>query len=123
MLLRIIESYCYQKGYPIPVEEHKGWHPTRKWRFDIAWPDLKIAIEKEGGIYGKGDECPMCGKKGGGAHSSVTGMLRDIEKYNEAGLLGWMVLRVTPEDVKNGLIYNLIDRAMLNVFISNGEPK
>ena len=25
------------------------FHPTRKWRFDYAWPENKIALEVEGG--------------------------------------------------------------------------
>ena len=55
-----------------------------------------IALEIEGGIFG-GKEAN--GRRYKGAHSSVTGMLRDIEKYNAAAVLGWRVLRVTPEQL------------------------
>ena len=55
-----------------------------------------IALEIEGGIFG-GKEAN--GRRYKGAHSSVTGMLRDIEKYNAAAVLGWRVLRVTPDQL------------------------
>ena len=72
------------KGYPWPVPEHR-FHPTRKWRFDLAFlSPIWLAVECEGGIFTKR------------AHGSVSGILRDIEKYNAATLAGWRVFRVTP---------------------------
>lgn len=67
------------------------FHPTRKWRFDCV-PDIKIklAVELEGGIWI------------GGRHNSPVGFLKDIEKYNEAAILGWRIIRVTGEHVKSG---------------------
>ena len=66
------------------VAEHR-FHATRKWRFDYAVPSLRIALEVEGGVWT------------GGRHTSGAGFLRDIEKYNEAALNGWLVLRCTPK--------------------------
>lgn len=76
---------------PAPRTEYE-FHPTRGWRFDVAWPDLMIAFEVEGGIW----------KKDGGGHSHPTGILRDIEKYNAAARLGWLVFRVTTDMVTGG---------------------
>lgn len=56
----------------------------RDWRFDFAWPDRHVAVECEGGVYTRG------------AHGSVSGILRDIEKYNAAAQIGWTVIRLTP---------------------------
>ena len=42
------------------------FHPTRKWRFDFAHLDRKIAVECEGGIW----------RQGGGAHSHPLNILR-----------------------------------------------
>jgi very-short-patch-repair endonuclease len=42
-----------------------------------------VAVECEGGIYTRQ------------AHGSISGILRDIEKYNAATSLGWRVFRVT----------------------------
>jgi len=69
-------------GLPIPIREYK-FHPTRKWRFDLAYPDQKIAIEAEGGTWVQG------------RHSRGVGFQADCEKYNTATLMGWRVLRFT----------------------------
>ena len=62
------------------VAEHK-FHEERKWRFDIAIPSLKIAIEYEGIMSRKS------------RHTTVTGYTKDCEKYNAATIAGWRVLR------------------------------
>lgn len=66
------------------VKEYK-FHPTRKWRFDYAIPAHKIAIEVEGGVWT------------GGRHTSPKGFLGDMEKYNTATIMGWRLLRTTPD--------------------------
>ena len=66
------------------IKEHK-FHPVRKWRFDYAIPTAKIAIEVEGGVWT------------GGRHTSPKGFLNDIEKYNTATIMGWRLLRTTPD--------------------------
>ena len=63
------------------------FHPKRKWRFDYAFPAQKIALEVEGGIFT------------GGRHTRAKGFLGDIEKYNQATLLGWRLFRVTPQNL------------------------
>lgn len=68
------------------VKEHK-FHPTRKWRFDYAIIEHKIAIEVEGGVWTQG------------RHTRPQGFLNDIEKYNTATIMGWRVLRTTPEEL------------------------
>ena len=81
-----------------PEAEYR-FHEKRKWLFDYAWPSRKIALEIEGGIYGHGKKCRVCGRKAPGAHSSVIGIMRDIEKYNNAQVLGWKVIRVMPSEL------------------------
>jgi len=65
-----------------PVSEHR-FAPPRRWRFDFAWPDRKVALELEGGTYS------------GGRHVRPDGYAADAEKYNAAVLHGWRVLRYT----------------------------
>lgn len=72
-----------------PALEYR-FHPGRKWRFDIAFPQRKIAIEYEGIMTGKS------------RHTTITGFARDCEKYNEAVIAGWRVLRFTYDDVRSG---------------------
>ena len=69
--------------------EHR-FHPTRRWRLDLAWPDLLVACEVEGGTWS------------GGRHTRGSGFETDCEKYNAAALLGWLVLRVTGKMVRDG---------------------
>lgn len=76
-------------GLPAYVTEHR-FHPTRRWRFDYAWPELKIAMELHGGVHS------------GGRHTRGKGFVADREKMNTAIELGWRVIEVTPEHIKNG---------------------
>jgi very-short-patch-repair endonuclease len=77
-------------GLPEPVREHR-FHPSRRWRFDFAWPAAMLAVEVEGGswIHGR--------------HVRGRGFAADCDKYNAAVLLGWRVLRFTPAMVESGL--------------------
>lgn len=74
---------------PEPVREYR-FHPERRWRFDFAWPDLRVAAEVEGGIYS------------GGRHTRGKGFERDAEKYNQATVMGWDVLRFSAGMIRSG---------------------
>ncbi len=87
------------KIYNNVIPEFK-FHDSRKWRFDWAWPQYKLALEIEGGIWI------------GGRHTTGTGYTKDMEKYSEAAILGWRILRVTPKQMENGEAHLLIDRAL-----------
>lgn len=69
-----------------PVHEHI-FHDIRKWRFDLAVLDIKLAVEYHG----------HSGFTGGNAsgHSTVIGLTNDCEKFNQARILGWTVLAFT----------------------------
>lgn len=88
-------------GLPSPVREHR-FHETRRWRFDFAWVDKKIALEVEGGIWT------------GGRHTRGKAFNADCEKYNEALLMGWKVLRVTETHVRTGEAIEWAERALKN---------
>jgi len=76
--------------------------PPRKWRFDFACVTRKVALEVEGGIF----------MRSGGGHRSVTGSLRDIEKYNAATALGWRIIRCQPGRETAAETINLLSRAV-----------
>lgn len=78
-------------GLPAPDREVR-FHPTRRWRFDLAWPERRIAVEVDGGIY---QNLP--------SHSSIAQRERDYEKTNEAAALGWRVLRYTYTTLRRDL--------------------
>lgn len=83
---RAFLTYWHQLGGP---ELAREWlfHPTRNWRFDFAAPDVKIAIEIDGGVR----------KRGGGRHNRPDGFENDLEKVNAAIILDWRVFRFTPK--------------------------
>jgi hypothetical protein len=37
-------------GIPAPIREYR-FAPPRRWRFDLAWPSLRLALEIEGGTW------------------------------------------------------------------------
>src|SRR4051812_36399233 len=86
-------------GLPAPVAEHR-FHPSRRWRFDVAWPDRMIALEIDGGTWS------------GGRHSRGDGYERDCEKANEAVIAGWSLLRVTGAMVTDGRALGLLERIL-----------
>jgi len=86
-------------GLPEAVQEYR-FHPERKWRFDFAYPEQKIAIEVEGGTWA------------GGRHSRGAGFQGDCEKYNEAVLLGWKILRFTSGMINSTSAVDTIKRLL-----------
>ena len=85
----IFLSQCHEMGVPEPEREYIV-QLGRKWSFDFCWPDKKIAVEIEGGVFS------------GGRHTRPKGFINDIEKYNTATCLGWRVFRFTTQMVKSG---------------------
>jgi hypothetical protein len=96
------------------VEEH-CFHPMRKWRFDLAWPSVKVAFEREG----------MAPRGGKSRHTTFTGFQGDCEKYNEAALHGWFVIRGTGKMIQSGgvvtILINLINKVSGRTTTREGE--
>lgn len=82
-----------------PVTEFR-FHKKRLWRFDFAWPESLVALEVEGGTWTNG------------RHTRGTGFESDCEKYNEAAILGWCVLRATGTMVGRGLALRVVEKAL-----------
>lgn len=62
----------------------------RDWRFDFAWPDRKIAVEVDGGVWTRG------------RHVRGAGFISDMEKLNAATLHGWRVVRFATNHLTDG---------------------
>ena len=84
---------------PVPKVEHK-FHMSRKWRFDFAWLQQKLALEIQGGLWT------------GGRHVRGAALLAEHEKLNNACILGWRVMFGTPESLDKGDIFPLIRKAL-----------
>jgi len=63
---------------PVPARQHRFCE--RKWAFDFAWPEDKLAVEIMGGSWSLG------------GHNRALQQAKDYEKLNEAVRLGWRVL-------------------------------
>ena len=73
------------------------FHPVRRWRFDHANPEYKVAIEYEGGIWT------------GGRHTRGIGYKNDCDKYNAAQVLGWRVLRYTTSHTLEQVLADIVE--------------
>lgn len=88
------------RAHKLSPEREFRFHPTRKWRFDFAFVDEKVALELEGGTWVAG------------AHTRGKHFAGDCEKYAEAALLGWLVLRATTDQVQSGQAIAWVERAL-----------
>lgn len=86
---RELPDQCAWAGLPVPVAE-LSFAPPRRWRFDFAWPERKVAVEVDGGVWTQG------------RHTRGGGFVKDMEKLNRAATLGWTVLRFPPDQIRNG---------------------
>ena len=89
-------------GLPEPEHEYR-FHPVRKWRFDFAWPEQKVAAEVEGGVWVNG------------RHNRGAGFIKDCEKYNAAAEEGWRVFRYPSPMIKSGEAVNQLERVLKEV--------
>lgn len=94
ILQHLFPEVIVQREYrfDIPKEGEK----QRKWRFDFAYPDIKLAIEVEGGIWL------------GGRHVHPIGFSKDCEKYNAAAKQGWRVFRLVPQMISLDYVRELL---------------
>ena len=89
MNITILESL----GLPEPEREYR-FDAKRRFRFDFAWPEIKLAVEINGGIWTLKP-----------SHSRA-GHIRDMEKLNLAAEMGWIVLQYEPKKIQ----YQQIER-------------
>lgn len=107
-LEKLFAEQIMAAGLPQPVREHEAV-PGRKFRSDFSYPDLKIALEVDGGIWLKKSR-----------HATGTGITSDCEKMNWMTSLGWRHLRVTAAQIKSG---EAIKWLQMTVHLVNGAPE
>lgn len=90
----------------IDVGEGKGLRARlaaaglKDWRFDFAWPRLKVAMEIEGGAWSNG------------RHTRGSGFAADLRKYQAAMVRGWTIYRCDYAMLKSGEAYEAIKRIL-----------
>ncbi|WP_428398271.1 hypothetical protein [Marinobacter salarius] len=72
----------------------------KDWRFDFAWPDIKLAVEVEGGAWVRG------------RHTRPLGFIEDLRKYQAAQQMGWTIYRTAGELIRSGEAVNTIEQLM-----------
>lgn len=95
----LLECQMRALKLPAPMLEFR-FMPPRRFRFDFAWPERKVAIEVEGGTWS------------GGRHVRGNGYEQDCRKYSEAAIRGWKVIRATGKMIKDGTAIELLKRAL-----------
>ena len=91
------QNLCRSMAIPIPEPEYR-FAPPRRWRIDWAWPTHKVALEVEGGVWS------------GGRHTRGKGFLGDCEKYNTLACMGWRLIRVTPQMMDKGDVFDWLHK-------------
>lgn len=100
-----------KRGLPLPEPEYR-FHPTRRFRADYCWPEKRVILEVQGGIFGRGAKCPCCGRRRVGAHSSIKDQLRDIERTSEAAAEGFRIVYCVPDKLCSTETIARIERAL-----------
>lgn len=95
----IFTSIC-RKEIGIECIKEYQFHPSRKWRFDYAFAEQKVAVEVDGGVWI------------GGRHNRPKGYIRDMEKFNAAAAMGWVVLKFTPDELYKSVTLDLIKKTL-----------
>ena len=92
-------EFLKQNNIDLPTPEYK-FCDTRRWRFDYCWIDKKIALEVEGGVWTNG------------RHTRCSGFIKDMEKYNNAALLGYRIIKCTPTSLMDKENIKLIENIL-----------
>jgi very-short-patch-repair endonuclease len=92
-----------------PLEREVRFHTSLRWRADFAHMGSRTLIEIEGGIF----------IPGGGRHNRGGGYAKDSEKYLEAVLAGWTVIRLTEKQLEVDFIERIV--ALLRQSFSSAE--
>jgi len=97
----VFGDLCVAVGLPRPTPEYQFAKDIgRKWRMDWAWPDRKVYLECDGGVWTRG------------RHTRGAGYIKDAEKANEAACRGWRKVTVTPKEMKDGSVFSLLERIL-----------
>ena len=89
---------CRLRGLALPQGRYV-WDPQHRWLFDAVWRSHRVALMLDGGGV-RGHDAPGAG------------WIRDAQQLNAAAIEGWLVLRVTPAQIYDGSVYELVARAL-----------
>ena len=91
--------FCHEIVKPGPgIRKRLQEKGLKNWRFDLAWPELKLAVECEGGAFTSG------------GHTRGPGFRSDMIKYGTAMYYGWTVYRCDMKMIKTGLAIKHVEK-------------
>lgn len=77
------------------VEEYR-FLPPRRWRADFAFPDAKVLVDIEGGIWNNG------------RHVRPAEYQKDLYRSNQAQRAGWLHLRFTEKEINDWTAVDIV---------------
>lgn len=95
----LLVLHLQAKHLPAPEFEYR-FHPKRRFRFDLAWPQYRVAVEIDGATWSRG------------RHVRGSGHEADCVKRNLAGEQGWLVLTYPNRLVENGEAIRQLERIL-----------
>jgi len=95
----LFASLCQARGLPMPVSEYR-FAPPRRWRWDWAFVEEKIAIEQQGGIWTHG------------RHVRGAALLKEWDKLNEGAVRGWRIVYCSPQQFASGDVLAVVERCL-----------
>lgn len=90
-----VYNYIVKKGYPAPLRQQQIIE-GRRYKADFYWPQHKMVLEVEGGIWT------------GGRHVRPQGFLGDMEKYNLYAYHGYVLYRCAPQHLHDGTLDEIL---------------
>jgi hypothetical protein len=97
-----VSDWCKRRKLPSPTPEHYFAKEElgRKWRWDLAWVDAKLAVEINGGGWVNG------------RHNRASSLEAEYEKLSHGATMGWKVILVTYGMLDRGELWPLLERAL-----------
>lgn len=92
-----LTALCKREGWPAP-EAEQVLIPGRRFRCDFVWRAARVVLEVNGGAFIQG------------RHSRGMGQIKDWEKLNLVQLAGYRVFQVSPKQVTDGTVQQLLAR-------------
>ncbi len=97
---RRIVPFCSAHGL-LPPGRNNYYLPNSKLEFDFSWKSLKLAIEIQGGLHGRG------------GHTTAVGIKRDMKKVDLAQVNGWILLQLCRDDIVDNHQWNRYTEPLL----------
>ena len=95
-----VEQYTEIEPWLTHLEYRKSVESSRcrKWIADLAWPEAKVIVELQGGVWFKGQS----------GHGNAKGLLRDYAKAVTAQAGGWLFFPLAAPQIKEDHYLDLI---------------